>query len=135
MRLKYFSPCCFKPAILGRFSLLLGLLVFLILGGGDLSFLVAKSQAEVFLAQNQGPGGRPTVLPPSSMDRRTTHTQARMARGELPMADPKEPLPAPTDWRIKIHNCAIAKGDTVLLGEIAEPIGPLGNWVTSLFLN
>ncbi|MBQ9536344.1 MAG: flagellar basal body P-ring formation protein FlgA [Desulfovibrionaceae bacterium] len=73
-------------------------------------------------------GGRQTVLPQSVHDARTQHTRTLLSTGQAPLADNQQPISLGPDWRLKINSSAIAHGDVVLLGEIAQPIGNVSNW-------
>ena len=77
------------------------------------------------------PRGDGQVLLPSAHDSRTRRTQSRLADGSLPLPEEKPRVISPEtpDWRLKIASAAIAHGDVVKLGEIAQPLGRLGNWV------
>ncbi|MBO4314220.1 MAG: flagellar basal body P-ring formation protein FlgA [Desulfovibrio sp.] len=65
-----------------------------------------------------------------SQSRRAARTQGMLATGAAPLAAPGSQLAMPQsiDWRLRIMPAAVARGDQVLLGEIALPIGPVPDW-------
>lgn len=75
-------------------------------------------------------GQRELFLPPSAQDARAYHTQSQLSRGQgpLPDQDGNPSLSLESSWRMKIYNAAVCRGNTVLLGEIAQPLGPIPNW-------
>ncbi|MBQ7607590.1 MAG: flagellar basal body P-ring formation protein FlgA [Desulfovibrionaceae bacterium] len=82
----------------------------------------------LFLSQALDALAADLVFPPSAQDRRAAHTQAGLAKGDIPLADQNGRQSS--EWRIKINGSAITHGDVVLLGEIAQPLTPMANWDT-----
>ncbi|MBQ7457352.1 MAG: flagellar basal body P-ring formation protein FlgA [Desulfovibrio sp.] len=82
----------------------------------------------VFTAYAEPMRPRQDILLPSAMDRRAAHTRSQIQAGTIPLPDETNPLPYAGDWRIKINSCAIAHGDIVLFGEIAQPLTPIPTW-------
>ncbi|MCR5814673.1 MAG: flagellar basal body P-ring formation chaperone FlgA [Desulfovibrio sp.] len=125
---------CQKPALC-RPLLFLPLFLLLLLGPSWAQDLVAP---RVIAPGNQpaAQGGamvrdrQELFLSPAAQDVRARHTQSRLAQGQAPLPDQQgsPALSLESSWRIKIHNAAICQGNTVLLGEIAQPLGTLPNW-------
>ena len=90
---------------------------------------LALAGPNVLQTPNVNPRG--SVFPPSAQEQRARHTQHNLATGQAPLADPGQQVKV-GDWRLKINNSAIAHGDIVLLGEIAQPLGNVSNWVNLL---
>ncbi|SDF67086.1 flagella basal body P-ring formation protein FlgA [Desulfovibrio legallii] len=64
------------------------------------------------------------ALPPNAQDKRAAKTGSLLANGQAPLA-PEGQVNVLTqdDWRLKILPAAVTRSDTVLLGEIAVPLG------------
>lgn len=61
-------------------------------------------------------------LPPDVHEAQAARTRALLTRREN-APSPTLQLQGPEDWRLRIREAAVAAGDMVLLGEIAEPLG------------
>ena len=67
---------------------------------------------------------RGILLPDDAHNPRKNRIRTALADNAVALAEPGSTAAlAPEDWRIKIRNAAIARGDQVLLGDIGEPLG------------
>lgn len=66
-------------------------------------------------------------LADSAQDQRAAKAQNQLAAGEAPVAqDGQLNMLGPDDWRLKILSAAVTNSDMVLLGDIAVPLGQMG---------
>ena len=66
-------------------------------------------------------------LADDAQDQRAAKARNQLAAGEAPVAqDGQLNMLGPDDWRIKILSAAVTNSDMVLLGDIAVPLGPMG---------
>ena len=126
-----------KPALRGPLVFFL-LFVQVLWLQADLSFAHELVAPRVIAPESRGSsqaGGllherRELFLSPQAQDQRARHTQSRLAQGQVPLPEQNgnPRLSLDSSWRLKIHSAAICQGNTVLLGDIAQPLGPLPNW-------
>ena len=66
-------------------------------------------------------------LADDAQDQRAAKARNQLAAGEAPVAqDGQLNMLGPDDWRIKILSAAVTNSDMVLLGDIAVPLGQMG---------
>ena len=66
-------------------------------------------------------------LADDAQDQRAAKARNQLAAGEAPMAqDGQLNMLGPDDWRLKILSAAVTNSDMVLLGDIAVPLGQMG---------
>ena len=66
-------------------------------------------------------------LADDAQDQRAARARNQLAAGEAPVAqDGQLNMLGPDDWRIKILSAAVTNSDMVLLGDIAVPLGRMG---------
>lgn len=74
----------------------------------------------------QGGERRGILLPEDAHNPRKNKIRTALADNAVPLAKPDSTaVLEPEDWRIKVRNAAIARGDQVLLGDIGEPLGQM----------
>ena len=77
----------------------------------------------------QAPQGQAGQMPlaDDAQDQRAAKTRNMIAAGEAPAAqDGQLNMLGPDDWRLKILSAAVTNSDMVLLGDIAVPLGQMG---------
>lgn len=68
------------------------------------------------------------LLPEDAHTPRKNHIRSALADNALALAEPgTATVLEPEDWRIKIRDAAIARGEQVLLGDIGEPLGNMSS--------
>lgn len=67
--------------------------------------------------------GNSLPLPQNAQDARSAKTKNTLATNPPPLATTSDKMLGDGDWRLKILPAAVAPGETVLLGDIATPIG------------
>ena len=66
-------------------------------------------------------------LADGAQDQRAAKARNQLAAGEAPVAqDGQLNMLGPEDWRLKIQSAAVTNSDMVLLGDIAVPLGQMG---------
>lgn len=66
-------------------------------------------------------------LADDAQDQRAAKARSQIAAGEAPVAqDGQLNMLGPDDWRLKILSAAVTNSDMVLLGDIAVPLGQMG---------